>query len=79
MADPLSLSPIPGSADLRTEHLVLMVAVPIAAVMVLTGVFVTAYLATPIGKCHKGGVLGQLVIHEWGEPCGGTEAAPSQR
>lgn len=56
-----------------------MVAVPIAAVMVLTGVFVTAYLATPIGKCHKGGVLGQLVIHEWGEPCGGTEAAPSQR
>ncbi|XP_029882275.1 signaling lymphocytic activation molecule isoform X1 [Aquila chrysaetos chrysaetos] len=39
-----------GSAELRTEHLVLMVAVPIAAVMVITGVFVAAYLAMPIAS-----------------------------
>ncbi|KFR15291.1 Signaling lymphocytic activation molecule, partial [Opisthocomus hoazin] len=37
-----------GSTGLRTEHLVLVVVVPIAAVLVLTGVFVATHLAVPI-------------------------------
>ncbi|XP_075301359.1 signaling lymphocytic activation molecule [Opisthocomus hoazin] len=37
-----------GSTGLRTEHLVLVVVVPIAAVLVLTGVFVATHLAMPI-------------------------------
>ncbi|XP_032858061.2 signaling lymphocytic activation molecule [Tyto alba] len=36
-----------GSAGLRTKHLVLMVLVPIAAAMILTGVFVAIHLVTP--------------------------------
>ncbi|XP_009578554.1 PREDICTED: signaling lymphocytic activation molecule-like, partial [Fulmarus glacialis] len=37
-----------GSAGLRMEHLVLVVVVPIAAVMMLTGLFMATHLAMPI-------------------------------
>ncbi|KAM6226129.1 signaling lymphocytic activation molecule-like [Porphyrio hochstetteri] len=36
-----------GSSRLRTEHLVLLVVVPVVVVMMLTGVFVTFHLAVP--------------------------------
>lgn len=55
-----------------------MVVVPVAAVMMFTGVSMAARSAMPIGECHEGGVLGWLVVHGWVEPCGGTEDAPSQ-
>lgn len=76
MADALPfLFPIPGSTGLRMEHLVLMVVVPIALV-VLTMAFVIAHLATPVGECSEGVVLGQLVVHRWDEPCRGDRNCP---
>lgn len=53
----------------------LMVVVPIALV-VLTVAFVIAHLATPVGECSEGVVLGQLVVHRWDEPCRGDRNCP---
>lgn len=52
-----------------------MVVVPIALV-VLTVAFVIAHLATPVGECSEGVVLGQLVVHRWDEPCRGDRNCP---
>uniref|UniRef100_A0A8B9G683 Ig-like domain-containing protein n=1 Tax=Amazona collaria TaxID=241587 RepID=A0A8B9G683_9PSIT len=58
VADPIpSLPPIPGSAGLGPQGLLLVVVVPIAAVM-LIGVLVAVHVAKPSGECHAVEVLG---------------------
>ncbi|KAM9264346.1 LOW QUALITY PROTEIN: signaling lymphocytic activation molecule-like [Morus bassanus] len=69
-------------AGLRMEHLVMMVVVPIATVTILTGVFMAAHLAMPIGAASPSlaainlGITGNKVGSRKGPCCRAAPCTP---